>query len=84
METKMFEILDTAKAIDFETPYKYENIYVPRVTTILSEMLHEEYLMDWANSVGLYQHKKHTEYTDRACDIGTLACLLYTSDAADE
>lgn len=73
METKMFEILDTAKAIDFETPYKYENIYVPRVTTILSEMLHEEYLMDWANSVGLYQHKKHTEYTDRACDIGTLA-----------
>lgn len=73
MKTKMFTLLDNAKSIDIETPYKYGDTYVPRVTTILSEMLHEDYLMNWANNVGLYQHKKHTDYTDKACTIGELS-----------
>ena len=35
-----------------ESPYMYGSNYVPRVTSILSDMLHEEYLMRWANYMG--------------------------------
>ena len=51
--------------------YLYNNKPVPRVTEILSDMLHEDYLMEWANNVGLYQHKSHIEYRDEATAIGT-------------
>ena len=51
--------------------YLYNNKPVPRVTEILSDMLHEDYLMEWANNVGLYQHKSHIEYRDEATTIGT-------------
>ena len=74
MQTKMFEILDTTEKIEkLESPYSFEGNPVPRVTSILSEMLHEEHLMTWANNVGLYQRKKHTEYSEKACNIGTYA-----------
>ena len=51
--------------------YKYQSHNVPRVTEILSAMLHEEYLMGWANAMGLYKRKKHTEITQVSADIGT-------------
>lgn len=54
-----------------ESPYAYKGKKVPRVTSILSDMLAEEYLMTWANNVGLYQHKKHTEYQNKATMIGS-------------
>ena len=72
-KSKMFKILDTVNKIDLESPYSFEGNPVPRVTSILSEMLHEDYLMTWANNVGLYQHKKHTEYNEIACLIGELS-----------
>lgn len=54
-----------------ESPYTYNGNFVPRVTTIISDMLAEEYLITWANNVGLYQHKKHTYYRDKATNIGS-------------
>lgn len=69
----MFELLDATKPIDIISPYNYNGTPIPRVTSILSEMLHEEYLMTWANNVGLYQRKSHTYYSELACNIGTYA-----------
>lgn len=54
-----------------EGRYFYNNIAVPRVTEILSKMLHEDYLMTWANSIGLYKRQKYTEVLTRAANIGT-------------
>ena len=39
--------------LKLDTIYDYNGIPVPRVTNILSSMLHEEYLMGWANYIGL-------------------------------
>lgn len=55
-----------------ESPYMYGSNYVPRVTSILSDMLHEEYLMRWANYMGRIKHQDHTKHTERAADIGTI------------
>ena len=52
------------------TEYKYEGKLVPRVTNILTAMLHEESLMGWANYMGL-QNIKHTKVRDESADIGT-------------
>lgn len=54
-----------------ETPYIYENCYVPRVTSILSSMLHEDYLMNWSNYIGLYKHKKYKDVLNLSADVGT-------------
>lgn len=70
MLLELLESLDT-DLLNINSPYSFGNIQVPRVTEVLSAMLHEEYLMDWANRVGLYQHKSHVYYRDRAATIGT-------------
>ena len=54
-----------------DSPYKYDDRGVPRVTTILSEMLHEEYLMNWANFIGKSKRISHTILSDNAAYIGT-------------
>jgi len=61
--------IDTIK--EDEAKYFYNGIGVPRVTEILSSMLHEEYLMQWANRIGLYRKKKYEDERDRAAFIGT-------------
>jgi len=50
--------------------YTYNGINVPRVTHILS-LIHEEYLMKWANNIGLYQRRKYTDERDKAAYLGT-------------
>lgn len=68
------EILDRCRKMNIElmeSPYSFKGKSVPRVTTILSDMLSEEYLMTWANNVGLYQRKKHTYYKNKATNIGS-------------
>lgn len=50
--------------------YTFQNIPVPRVTEILS-IVSEEYLITWANNLGLYQHKKHIDILETAANIGT-------------
>lgn len=58
--------------INFEdTIYEYCGSKVPRVTHILSTMLHEEYLMGWANFVGRIKHMDHTIVADEAANIGS-------------
>lgn len=51
--------------------YLYNGVNVPRVTEILSAMLHEDYLMGWANAMGLYKHTKYEVFLNTAADIGT-------------
>lgn len=51
--------------------YLYKGRAVPRVTEILSDMLHEDYLMEWSNNIGLYKHRKYKEVIDEAADIGS-------------
>lgn len=68
------EILDRCRKMKLElmeSPYIYKGKVVPRVTTILSDMLSEEYLMTWANNVGLYQKRKHTYYQNKSTNIGS-------------
>lgn len=55
-----------------ESPYIYHTDYVPRVTSILSDMLHEDYLMKWANYMGRIKHQDHIKYTEKAANIGTI------------
>ena len=57
--------------IDIESPYVFNGIQVPRVTSILSAMLHEDYLMKWSNALGLYQRKKYEEFLQDAADKGS-------------
>ena len=53
-----------------EVRYLYNDLPVPRASDIL-DMVNNPYLLDWANRVGLYQHKSHVEYQDLALSIGT-------------
>ena len=44
-----------------DSNYFYNGVVVQRTTHILSSMIHEEYLMQWANVLGLYKRKKYEE-----------------------
>lgn len=57
--------------IEFETPYRYNNYSVPRVTSVLSDMLHEEYLLKWANNMGRFKHVSHEVFRDKATAVGS-------------
>lgn len=50
--------------------YQYQGYSVPRVTEILSSMLHEDFLMIWANNIGLYKRKKYKDILQQAADKG--------------
>ena len=40
--------------------YMYNNRYpVPRVTEILSSMIHEDHLMKWSNFIGRIKHQRY-------------------------
>lgn len=54
-----------------DSSYMYNGKIVPRVTHVLSEMLHEDSLMGWSNYIGLYKRQKYKEVLDRAADIGS-------------
>lgn len=53
--------------------YLYNGRKVPRVTEILSKMIHEEGLMNWSNYLGLYKRTKLKDELNRACSIGTVS-----------
>lgn len=68
------DVLEKCKKMNIElegSPYAFEGRKVPRVTSILSDMISEEYLMAWANSVGLYQRKSYTYYRNKSTAIGS-------------
>lgn len=55
--------------------YMYNNIYVPRVTEILKNMISEEYLLKWVYNLAIYKRKNYITERDRASFIGTLSHL---------
>lgn len=68
----MVDVLDDKyKDLFVGSPYMYGDRCVPRVTEILSAMLHEEYLMNWAEKMGRF-HRDRAEILESAADIGTL------------
>lgn len=58
------------KDTKFPSMYTYEDRSIPRVTEILSSMLHEEYLMNWANAMG-FKHKGYRALLREAAEKGT-------------
>ena len=58
---------------ELEFIYKDKNSYecngfqVPRVTAIISSMMHSDSLMYWANSLG-FKHQKYSEVINEACE----------------
>lgn len=63
--------------VSYDTIYKYNGIPVPRVTHILSSMIHEDYLMSWANYIGI-RGQRYKETLDLAARKGS-----YTHDAIE-
>lgn len=74
MENNIMCVLENTELVEDENAdkYMYDGKYVPRVNTILSAMLHEDYLMKWSNSIGLYRHKKYEDALASAANIGTI------------
>lgn len=50
--------------------YRYEGKVVPRVTSIIHEMLHDDALMGWANWMG-FKKRRHVDIANEALEIGT-------------
>lgn len=76
-ETLLMERIDNYPKI-IGSDYLYNGNIVPRVTEILSSMLHEDYLMKWSNSIGLYKHQKYEEVLENSSSIGS-----YTHNAIE-
>ena len=55
-----------------DSTYYHNGLRVPRVTHILASMLHDDYLIPWANAMGLYKHLKYDEIMDKATGIGSI------------
>lgn len=55
---------------NLNSPYEYSNIHVPRVTQILQRCIHNDYLMNWANSLG-FRHKSYKNTLEEAAEIGS-------------
>lgn len=71
-------MIDALNSINFSIENKtstYENshgIAVPRVTEILSRMIHKDSLMYWANSLG-FKGMRYKQVLDNAATMGTMA-----------
>lgn len=58
--------------LDKNTYTNKENNIVPRVTEILSSTISEQYIIQWANSLG-FKHKGYTAELTKAANIGSIA-----------
>jgi len=68
--------------------YTYNGKSVPRVTEIISKMIHEDAITQWANSLG-FKHKSYTRTLNEAATYGTHAhhgieCYLKSLPIPDE
>lgn len=64
------EIKEENRDMVKETPYQFNGYFVPRVTEILSSMLHEDYLMGWSNYLG-FKKQKYADVLKEAANKGT-------------
>lgn len=55
-----------------DSDYVFNGVTVPRVTKILSDMLHEDSLMSWSNFIGLVKHQKYQDVLNQAADKGSI------------
>lgn len=74
------DILDLHVEMNSSDRYTYNGKNVPRVTEVLSKMISEEKLMNWANSLG-FKHKRYRDVLNQAATFGTkvhhgIECLL--------
>ena len=67
LETVNFQV-----NVKSDTYYNSDGVPVPRVTEILSSMIHSDGLMYWANSIGL-RGQRYKTVLDNAAKIGTAA-----------
>ena len=70
----MFDLEDIASLhIEdaFRNSYEYEGIQVPRVTAIISKMIEEEGIKQWANSLG-FHHQSYSRVLKDLAILGTL------------
>ena len=77
LENKVVKnILDNLSKVEVQSrdTYKIDDKRVPRVTEILSAMLHEESLMSWANSLG-WKRIGYRSFLNEAAEKGTFSHL---------
>lgn len=55
-----------------QSVYTYQGKPVPRVTSILSKMIHEDFLMYWSNNLGL-KHQHYKTVLNEAAKLGSKA-----------
>lgn len=67
--TEMNRLLDNTDIT--ESPYSYFGSKVPRVTSILKEMIYSDGLMNWANYIGRAKHMDHNKFSENSANIGT-------------
>jgi hypothetical protein len=58
--------------------YKYEGKFVPRVTEIINSMMHEDYIVQWANNLG-FNNKRYSTVLEQSAKIGS-----YTHDIIEK
>lgn len=68
VDLSILDSYDLSGSLD--SPYLFFGKPVPRVTSILSSMIHEDYIANWANSLG-FKHKGYKTTLQRSADIGT-------------
>jgi len=68
-------ISDIAKIeVDSRDTYQIDGKKIPRVTEVLSAMLHEDFLLDWANGLG-WKRISYRGYMREAAEKGTYSHL---------
>jgi hypothetical protein len=58
------------KLSESNSKYEYNGKIVPRVTSVISTMIHEDGLMYWSNKLG-FNHKSYKQVMNEALDYGT-------------
>ena len=67
-----FEELPSVNFDDLDPKYVYNGKIVPRVTQIISRTINEEYIVQWANRLGL-RGQKYNQTLEKAASYGTEA-----------
>lgn len=74
----MFDLEDIAGLhieSGFDKQYTYEGKAVPRVTAVISKMIEEKGLIQWANTLGF----QHTSYSKMLKELATLGTLTHNA-----
>lgn len=70
MNKELIELISRENFPIEDPKYIHNGIGVPRVTEIISKMIHEDYLLFWANSLG-FKHQGYKKTVENAASIGS-------------